>query len=586
MLSKISPTVVKCFVLLIFTFSYLKYYETAEPYATGDGIEYILTTEAWFNHGTPNIKESDYQSFKRDFIKHQSWHTNYKAGAFDEVGRFLNENKSIDTHSTTAKPRARKEFGGFYRNEEGHVYGYHFVFYSLVNVPARLFTSAFNIHPIHTFFYTHLLAWLFFISLLMFQKKTVWIESICLFLGVFFSGAFYYAMWTHPELITVVLLSSSLVFLRQNKPHFALLLCALSTLQNQPILFLLLWMFFYIWRQQKFKIRSVLIYFPYLLIVFLPSIYFYFLFGTTNLIKDAGFLSFDNLSFNRVLGFFFDWNQGMVLGLGLFLFLYMFLLLQRAYKLYVTKTFDAWDLLPFIVLCMTLLVATMNNWNHGMAIINRYAVWISIPVYFHVLHLILQQRKYLVKTTLLLLGFASQLALLWVHLPYNQFDWSNLNHMPIAKWFLENHSAYYNPDPQIFIARTNQVFDFTEKSSPVFYFNHKNRVTKIAVHANNLDTLKTFGYVNKKKPVNKVFSGKEAWYYVNDFHDNSPLTGKDVLALIKEGEIKRILFDMNSNQRWMNELKIKAETNNCTIDKQMQDDANYLFQKRHPLFTQ
>ena len=102
----------------------MAYYHKHEPYPTGDGIEYILTTEAFKNHGTSDIRITDYESFKRDFLKHQNWQANYKAAAFDEVEGFLRNKNS-------------KSFGGFYRNNKGAVYGYHFVFYALVNVPAR-----------------------------------------------------------------------------------------------------------------------------------------------------------------------------------------------------------------------------------------------------------------------------------------------------------------------------------------------------------------------------------------------------------------------------------------------------------------
>jgi len=93
------------------------YFLEKEPYPTGDGIEYVLTTEAWKNHGSPDIRDSDYGSFKSDFLQHQSWESNYKRAAFDEVEAFLRE-----------KEPKRKDYGGFYRNSQQHVYGYHFVF--------------------------------------------------------------------------------------------------------------------------------------------------------------------------------------------------------------------------------------------------------------------------------------------------------------------------------------------------------------------------------------------------------------------------------------------------------------------------
>ena len=78
MFNKLPVWVVKSVVILLFTLGLFRYYSNTEPYATGDGIEYILTTEAWYNHGTPTILPADFNSFKADFIAHQSWESFFK----------------------------------------------------------------------------------------------------------------------------------------------------------------------------------------------------------------------------------------------------------------------------------------------------------------------------------------------------------------------------------------------------------------------------------------------------------------------------------------------------------------------------
>ena len=88
---------------------------TIEPYATGDGIEYTLTTEAFYRHGSASIRESDAREFKREHIRHKPWINNYKAVAFD------------DTHSYLKDPKAR-EYGGLYRTKNAQNFGYHFSF--------------------------------------------------------------------------------------------------------------------------------------------------------------------------------------------------------------------------------------------------------------------------------------------------------------------------------------------------------------------------------------------------------------------------------------------------------------------------
>ena len=71
MFNKWSGWVIKGVVVLLFTLGLFRYFSNSEPYATGDGIEYVLTTEAWYNNGTPTIKLADFNSFKADFEAHR-----------------------------------------------------------------------------------------------------------------------------------------------------------------------------------------------------------------------------------------------------------------------------------------------------------------------------------------------------------------------------------------------------------------------------------------------------------------------------------------------------------------------------------
>lgn len=576
MFNKPPVWIIKCIVILVFTLGLFRYYSNSEPYATGDGIEYILTTEAWYNHGTPNIKLSDFNSFKTDFIAHQPWESNYKAAAFDEVERFLKESQG------KTKANVRTEFGGFYRNKTANVYGYHFVFYSLLNVPARCLTDLLNVHPIHAFKYANLTCWALLLLLILFLRKRPILDEVLLFLAAFLSAAFYYNTWTHPELTTVVLLCASFLFLNQERFHLALLTCALATLQNQPLVFLLIWMYMYVWSKRRDAVKALLPYALYGLIIFIPSLYFYALFGTTSLIKDAGFLALENITLNRITGFYFDLNQGMILSIGLFLLIYIVLLVYRGIIIIKNRKVECWDLMPFVLLLMTLLVSAMNNWNHGMAIVNRYAVWMGVPLLFHVFHL-MHDFSIRVRLPLVVSALISQVLLLMVHLPYNQFDWSNLQHMPIAKWALDYHPSWYNPDPQIFIARTNRVFDFTKKSSPVLYFNTKNNLVKLAVHAENIDTLSIFGYKMKLAGnYHKVRSGSETWIYINDIKEQSTKSSAEILRIIENSELQRIMNEMRSNPQWITELTQKAARNKTDLEEQMLLDARYIFNENHP----
>jgi hypothetical protein len=177
----------------------------------------------------------------------------------------------------------------------------------------------------------------------------------------------------------------------------------------------------------------------------------------------------------------------------------------------------------------------------------------------------------------------SQGILLSVHVPYNQFDWSNLHHMPIAKWVLNHQPSWYNPDPQIFIARTNRVFDFTKNSSPVLYFNQNNQLVKLAVHLENVDTLSTFGYkMNSLRSYPNVKSGREPWIYINDFKQRSTKSSVELLRIIENSEVQRIISEMRANPQWIKEITQKAERNHISLEKQLWLDARYIFNENHP----
>ena len=537
-----------------------------EPYPTGDGIEYILTTEAWLNHGSPDIRVSDYNSFKKDFCNHQSWASNYKSTAFDAIEAFLNQ-------------KNRREFGGFYRNAKGDVYGYHFPFYSLLNVPARKLCALRDVHPMLGFTYTNI----FLLGLFLFVGLFLWNSSLIgkLFgvACVFFSGLFYYTNWTHPESFTAIFIAIALICWWNKQMYLGLFFLALASLQNQPLVFLLGWMALSICIEKRFHWKTILKVAGVCSLFLLPSFYFLYLFNTTSLIKDAGYLDPQNINFQRVFGFFFDFNQGMVIGLGLLMLFYVPLLAVRYYKAIKFKSFSHWDFLPLVILAMTLMVSAMSNWNHGMAIVNRYSVWIAMPLIFH-------SMKMLFETTSkpMFIGFwapvvLSQLLLINTHQPYNRFDWSNLSHMPIAIWFLDNHAGYYNPDPQIFIGRTARLFNFTQQSSPVFYISTKNKkVTKVAVHQNNLDTLRFFGYPETSLHKAKVvYSGTEKWYYIDDFEQKAALCGKQVLSLVRKQKIEVFKKEILENPQWMIIVKEKAKKAAIKWEDQVLLEAEYCY---------
>jgi len=560
----------KGLLFLIVLLSTLFQATTIEPYATGDGIEYTLTTEAFYRHGSAAIRERDAKDFKMEHIRHKPWIDNYKAVTFDAIHAYLKD------------PKAR-EYGGFYRTTNGQNFGYHFSFYSLINTPARALTAILDIHPQYAFQITNAFLLVLTSFLLLFYFKLETWQSIGWVLLVNFSAVYYYIGWSHPEIMTAVLLLLSLLFQREKKFVWAIFLMALASLQNQPVLILLIWLVFSAGYYEKWKLKNwIQMAFPALLF-FLPSVFYYYYFGTTNLIKDAGYLDISNVTYTRFLGFFIDLNQGMILSLNLLLIVYILLLVVRFWKAFTHQLkLSHEDFIPVLILFLTFVVCMMSNWNHGMAIVNRYAVWIGILVIYHSIQL-LSAYGLRLKSSLILVVFAMQCLFIKIHQPYNKFDWCSEDHLPFAKWVLMKYPQFYNPDPQIFIARTSKTFDFSVNNSPVFFTNKANgttKVLKVAVHEDGLSALTTYGLTLKQINTLKTTSCPIAhWYYINDLPTLKKIN-IDHLNLVRgKKEIERIKQSIYNNPQWINEITKKANLNKTTLEEQVEADALYLYQQ-------
>ncbi len=540
-----------------------------EPYATGDGIEYTLTTEAFYRHGSASIRESDARDFKTEYIRHKAWSENYKAAAFDTI------------HAYLKKPKER-EYGGFYRTKNGQNFGYHFSFYSLINTPARLLTTILDINPQYAFQITNfLLLGLTSFLLLFYFKLDTW-YSISLVLLVNFSAVFYYIAWSHPEIMTVVLVLLSLLFQREKKYAWSIFLMTLASLQNQPLLILLIWLVISAGYKENWRIKNwIRTSYPAFLF-FLPSAFYFYYFGTTNLIKDAGYLDVSNVTYTRFLGFFIDLNQGMILSLNLLLAVYIILLVNRYRKVFTHQLkLCQDDFLPPLILLLTFIVCMMNNWNHGMAIVNRYAIWIGIIIIYHSIEL-LSDYGLRLKSSVIILVFAIQCLFIKIHNPYNMFDWCNIDHLPFAKWALMNSPHLYNPDPQIFIARTSKTFDFSKNNSPVFYTKKENgkvEVLKVAVHKDGLTALMTYGLTLNQINYIKIHSSPISnWYYINDIPVLKKISLIQLKSIGAKKEIDRIKKAIFNSPQWINEIAKKAKHNNISVEEQINADAIYVYQ--------
>lgn len=563
------------FIAKLFTFSFIalffigRSFNAIDPYPTGDGPEYILVTEALYNHSSSDIRPEDCESFKKSYEKIKPWNGFVKQSSIEKIKGFVGAKqlKLGDFHD------------GIYSNGAEHNYSYHFFFYSLVNLPGRFINEWVGADPMKSFIVTNaFLVVLTCFFLLFFSTFSVFL-TITIAFCFCFSSAYWYLGWVHPEVYTVCFVTLGCWFFFQDRLFLGLLLVVIASLQNQPLFVLVIFMGLKILLQEKFTLKLAVKLLLIGLLFLWPSLFYYFHFGTTNLIKDAGFLDTAYITSTRVFGFYFDVNQGMILAIPLALLVYFFVVI-RYWILFSFKRekFNYDMLLLFFILAMSCVVATMGNWNHGQAIINRYATWFSAIILIHIFDLL---KKWNERTMLITMNyiFFSQIATTLYHEQFNLYDWGQIRHKPLAEWFISYHSDMYNPDPQIFIIRTTSSYNINESVSPVFFIRKDNVITKIAVHENRMDSLVKFGFPQQK--INEFKAEKSfvnGWAYLNRGDFDVPFDFPKVRAHMDDLKIRGFEIAIRNSPQWMRSIELKAKAANLTIDEMIRLDAKYLYE--------
>ncbi len=541
------------------------------PYPTGDGPEYILTTEAFYNHFTPDVRYEDAISFKKSYCQKEAWETNFKADFFDQV------EDSLKTNS--------KEFlkgrAGFVTDKIGRHYGYHFFFYSILNVPGRFIAEKIHANPMRSFQVTNAFIVIITCFFLLFLSPFSFFQTILIALTFCFSSVYWYLGWTHTEVFMICVVTLGMWFFSQEKYYLGIFLVALGGLQYQPLLMILLFMAIMTLIKNGFSIRNILKIGLSSFIFLWPPLFYFFHFGTTNLIgNEDGFMSMDNITFTRVFGFYFDFNQGAILGIPLVLILYLFYCLRK--WVLMARRKEAFDFTYFLVvflLIMTCIVSAISLLNPVGAIINRYAAWFSAIIIVH-LFFIIKQFKIWITITLLSLILITQASTVLYWEKFNKFDWNFAENNVLASWFLDEHPELYNPDPQIFIARTNG-FDFSPDASPVIYIKNCEEVTKMAVHKDNLNNLIEYGFTKGQIDSIKINSYfLHGWAYLNRGDLKISKTGQEIYQILREKKIFGFEQLIRDSKSWFKQIEEKAKVWNKSVDEVIKVDAEWLMEER------
>jgi hypothetical protein len=556
---KLATFIIICSSLII------KISSEEKPYATGDAVEYSLMTEALFNHFSPNVETADCESFKSAFIKKNKWEENDKASAYEATQAFIT--------STSYKPLDYE--CAFFVAKDGKKYSVHFFFYSLLNLPVRWICSIMSFNPLSVFHITNAL--LVLISCFLFFKYSKFgeLQTAAFVLLFFYSTNYWYLCWVHPEVFTVCFVTVGLWLFFQDKKYIGILLVSIAALQNQPLTILSAALCLITLFSNGFRLKNILKIFLCSFLILTPSLFYYYHFGETNLIQYEGGLSFSYVTFTRVFGFFFDLNQGVVLALPFILFAYLFLVIRKIVS--IKKTETKWDLLiPLTILGMTCIAATIDNWNHGQAVVNRYVTYIGTVIFVHFFFLLMSIENKKRRNTILIVALFCQIGTVFYHQSLSKFDWSTSESKPIATWVLNHCPQLYNPDPIIFIARYTPIDKLDE--SPAYYAKKSGEITKFLVNRNYLYNLERFGFT--KKQIDEIAPHLHyiiGWAYINvngNFHSN--FTFSELKNIDNQRKLDRQIKTIKSNLSWYESVKQKGKTLGITEQEALRRDAAYV----------
>lgn len=331
-----------------------------------------------------------------------------------------------------------------------------------------------------------------------------------------------------------------------------MLFSVLAAWQNQTFLIFPFFMSLWLLLKREMDIRMLIKFTIIGFIGVLPSLFYYTLYGDFSLIPKMGHFVPEMATWNRYLGFFYDWNQGMILGIPFIMLMLPFVIIRYIFS-FIRERRVAFHVIPFLsVLVMTYVFIRMKNWSPGESVVHRYIVWCIPLVAWFVLMEAEKISWYpkIMKRIFMFIFFLMQYYTFSLHQKYEKYDWCGSTMMPVAKWMFNNYPDLYNPDPVIFSQRA--IGGYSIDSKIVLFFD------KVMFQKDKKDTFLFFGIdTNDVKKLSEI-KDYYGWIYLP-----AKLSEKisDTLTYIYiESKVKNIISGIPSNKEWWNKIqKISAE---------------------------
>ena len=489
---------------------------------SGDGLEYVLMTEALYNHHSPDVRAEDIYSFRKKAEKIQEREKESKSAEYERMLNKLLHPESVEVGA---------DLGGFAYSSNKKCYSIHFFTYSLAVVPFVYLFKPFILHPIQVIWLANAIFLLLTVFIILFTNKNRERYNITVALLYVFSVLAWYLLWPHPEIFVVSFLFIGLwLFWNNNKYYLGLLLTAIAATQFQPLALIPLLLAAVIFIKEKYNVKVFIKLCCYLAIVLLPSLFYYTNFGVTNMVKHLHYLDSKYITFNRIFGFFFDFNQGLIIAFPLLFVVYLLLYVLDLFKLIKQRKIENIHFTHFIFPVAVIVVAvsaSMGNWNGGGTVTHRYVNYVGILLLFHFAYLLFSfsQRKWGVALYAAIV--ASQVYTILFFGGIHVDGWTYALHKELPKYLLDHSPEKYNPDPWIFMIRTAQVHPDSYYGKGVVYTNDEYQFKKAIVHRDSLS--KTVVGNLTLHQISSLIQDKSdhyGWIYINEQDVRNLLPGQ------------------------------------------------------------
>jgi hypothetical protein len=406
------------------------------PRQHGDVAEYTLMTLALANHGTPDIRLSDIADGKRMLPG--------LAGLYGLLERDMAANKE-------------EVFPAFARGRHGDVYANHFFAYSaLAVVPFKLLQAA-GRDPFGCYLALNLAALCALAYWLYRFFGSPWRAWAALLLMVA-CGSALYLPWTSTETASAALLLAALCAFTLQSPFAAALMAALAAQQNPTIL--LFFGFAPLLRMaltgeragHVLERRTLAALLLGAALCALPVLFNLWQFGVPSVIART-FSSSRLVGLTRLGSFFFDLNQGMLVGVPALALALLAWGWRRGAQAWRDGTALLLALVFIVAMCLPALA--IWNFNSGAAGMMRYAVWSAMPLLFVLLWRMRRTARW--PWGMLAVVLPLQASAMWHANSYGYKEFS-----PLAQAVMRAAPALYWPEPEVFGERAVNGDDYID----------------------------------------------------------------------------------------------------------------------------